>query len=162
MSTQEASNGAGPNSGPKALIQQLMAAAADATAFNSFLLTHLAEEVTGAVSPRYALNKADTIKRFVEAFTFASGGTATLLAVIEEGRSACARVVLTKQKHDLRTTAKIDPRKEVVVEAALWLRMADDGQIIQLNFVADMLTPGGAMGMQMVRPRPPAAELSKN
>jgi hypothetical protein len=38
-----------------------------------------------------------------------------------------------------------------VVEAALWLELGDNGQIVQLNFVADMLTPGGAMGMKMVR-----------
>ena len=156
MSTQGQSNGAGPNSGPKALIQQLMASATNATAFNSFLLTHLAEGAQGAVSPRYSLNKAETIQRFVEAFSFASGGTITLVAVVEEGRSACARVVLTKKKHDLRITPKIDPRKEVVVEAALWLELGDNGQIVQLNFVADMLTPGGAMGMKMVRAASPA------
>ena len=45
-----------------------------------------------------------------------------------------------------------------VVEAALWLELGDNGQIVQLNFVADMLTPGGAMGMKMVRAPRPAME----
>jgi hypothetical protein len=143
---------------PKALLKQLVAAATSGTAFKNFLLTHLAEGVQGAVSPRYGLNKAETIERFTEAFAFASGGTATLVVVIEEGRSACARVVLTKKKHDLRITPKIDPRKEAVVESAIWLEVGEDGQIIQLNFVADMLTPGAAMGMQMIRPLRSAAE----
>jgi hypothetical protein len=158
MSTQQPSAGIGPNSGPKALLKQLVAAAANGTVFKGFLLTHLAEDVEGAVSPRYGLNKPETIKRFAEAFAFAAGGTATLVAVMEEGRSACARVVLTKKKHDLRITPKIDPRKEVVVEAALWLELGEHGQIVQLNFVADMLTPGGAMGMKMVRAPSPAVE----
>jgi hypothetical protein len=155
MSTQQPSAGIGPHSGAKALLKQLVAAATSGAVFKGFLLTHLAEGAKGAVSPRYGLNKPETIKRFAEAFAFAAGGTATLVAVMEEGRTACARVVLTKKKHDLRTTAPIDPRKEVVVEAGLWLELGDDGQIIQLNFVADMLTPGGAMGMKMVKaPRP--------
>ena len=154
MSTQTPST----NTGPKALLKQLVAAATSGTAFKNFLLTHLAEGVQGAVSPRYSLNKPETIQRFVEAFAFASGGTATLVAVVEEGRSACARVVLTKKKHDLRITPPIDPRKEVVVEAAIWLELGEQGQIIQLSFVADMLTPGGAMGMQMVRAARSAVE----
>ena len=158
MSTPQPSAAIGPNSGPKALLKQLVAAATSGTIFKGFLLTHLGEDVQGAVSPRYGLNKPETIKRFAEAFAFAAGGTATLVAVMEEGRSACARVVLTKKKHDLRITPKIDPRKEVVVEAALWLELGDNGQIAQLNFVADMLTPGGAMGMKMVRAPRPAVE----
>jgi hypothetical protein len=148
----------GNAAGPKALLKQLVAAATSGTVFKGFLLSHLADGVQGAVSPRYGLNKPETIRRFAEAFAFASGGTATLVAVIEEGRSACARVVLTKKKHDMRVTPKIDPRKEVVVEAGLWLELGDNGQIVQLNFVADMLTPGAAMGMKMVRVPGPAVE----
>ncbi len=144
--------------GPKARLKQLVAAATSGTVFKGFLLTHLAEGMQGAVAPRYGLNKAETIRRFAEAFAFASGGTATLVAAVEEGRSACARVVLTKKKHDLRITPKIDPRKEVVVEAAIWLDLDEAGQIVQLAFVADMLTPGGAMGMRMVRVPGPEVE----
>ena len=82
MSTQTPS--ANTNTSPKALIKQLVAAATSGTVFNGFLLTHLGEDVQGAVSPRYGLNKPETIKRFAEAFAFAAGGTATLVAVMEE------------------------------------------------------------------------------
>ena len=82
MSTQTPSTNT--NTSPKALIKQLVAAATSGTVFNGFLLTHLGEDVQGAVSPRYGLNKPETIKRFAEAFAFAAGGTATLVAVMEE------------------------------------------------------------------------------
>jgi hypothetical protein len=143
---------------PKALLKQLVAAASSGTAFDSFLHSHLAEDVRGAVAPRYLLNKPETIRRLTEVFAMAAGGNVTMVSGVEEGSSACARVLLTKKKHDLRITPKIDPRKEVVVEAALWLELGEHGQIVQLNFVADMLTPGGAMGMKMVRAPSPAME----
>ena len=63
MSTQQPTAGISPNSGPKALLNQLVPAASSGTIFKGFLLTHLGEDVQGAVSPRYGLNKPETIKR---------------------------------------------------------------------------------------------------
>lgn len=145
---------------PKALLKQLVAAASSGTAFDSFLHSHLAEDVRGAVAPRYLLNKPETIRRLTEVFAMAAGGNVTMVSGVEEGSSACARVLLTKKKHDLRYTQKLNPRAEVVVEAAIWLDSNDVGQITQLHFVADMLTPALAMGMQMVKAPQPETETS--
>lgn len=133
---------------PKALLKQMLGSVTD---LQAFLQTHLSPQVQGAVAPRYLLNKPETQQRFAEAFAFAAGGTLSLLTAVEEGSSACARVLLTKKKHDLRFTQTLDPRKEVVVEASIWLELNDEGQIIQLHFIADMLTPGMVMGMEMAK-----------
>lgn len=156
MSTVTKQNpGADDTSRPKALLKQLVAAASDGTAFQQFLLTHLDDAVQGAVSPRYRLDKAQTIQRFAEVFAMAAGGSATLVSAVAEDSSACGRVVLTKNKHDLRYTQKINVRAEVVVEASIWLEVNAVGNIVQLHFVGDMLTPALAMGRQMVAaPRP--------
>jgi hypothetical protein len=144
------SNGAELSSAPKTLLKQLVDSASNGATFKSFLLTHLDETVQGAVSPRYVLDKAQTIKRFTEVFAMAGGGTATLMTAVSEGASACGRILLTKKKHNLQYTQKINARAEVVVEASIWLEVNSAGKIVQLHFVGDMLTPALAMGMQMV------------
>ena len=135
---------------PKALLKQLVDAASSGSAFDTFLRTHLDEALQGAVSPRYRLDKTQTIRRFTEVFAMAAGGTATIVTAVAEGSSACARVLLTKKKHDLRHTQKLNPRAEVVVEASIWLEVNAAGKIVQLHFVGDMLTPAMAMGRKMV------------
>jgi hypothetical protein len=155
MSTQGPPADIGTTSSPKALIRQLVAAASSGSPYEAFMLTHLAESVQGAVSPRYLLNKAQTIQRFAELFAMTAGGTVALVTAAEEGRSACARVVLTQKKHNLKYTQKLNPLAEVVVDVSLWLEINDAGQIVQLHLVGDMLTPGLAQGMKMVKaPRP--------
>ena len=143
-------NDAEVSSVPKTLLKQLVDAASNGTTFQNFLLTHLDDAVQGAVSPRYRLDKPQTIKRFTEVFAMAAGGTATLVTAVAEGSSACGRVLLTKKKHNLLYAQKVDVRAEVVVEASIWLEVNSAGEIVQLHFVGDMLTPALAMGMQMV------------
>jgi hypothetical protein len=144
------SNGAELSSVPKTLLKQLVDSASNGATFKNFLDTHLDEAVQGAVSPRYVLDKTQTIKRFTEVFAMAAGGTATLVTAVSEGSSACGRILLTKKKHNLQYTQKINVRAEVVVEASIWLEVNPAGKIVQLHFVGDMLTPALAMGMQMV------------
>jgi hypothetical protein len=144
------SNGAGQSSIPKTLLKQLVDAGSHGTTFQNFLLKHLDDAVQGAVSPRYLLDKPQTIKRFTEVFAMAAGGTATLVTAAAEGSSACGRILLTKKKHNLLYTQNINVRAEVVVEASIWLEVNSAGKIVQLHFVGDMLTPALAMGMQMV------------
>ena len=136
---------------PKALLKQLVAAASSGTAFDSFLHNHLAEDVRGSVAPRYLLSKPETVRRLTEVFAMAAGGTVTMVTAVEEGHSACARVLLTKQKHNLKHTQTLNPQAEVVIEASIWLDTDDVGHITQIHFVADMLTPALAMGMQMIK-----------
>ena len=139
----------------KTLLKQMLQAASSATIFKGFLATHLAAEVEGTVVPRYRLSKPETIKRFAEAFGFASGGTMSLLTAVEDGRTACGRVLLTQKKHDLKYTQNLDPKAEVVIEATIWLELNELGQIVHLHFMADMLTPGMALGRKMVKaPKP--------
>lgn len=159
MSTAiDTSSAGGTPASPKALLKQMVAAASSGAGFKGFLQTHLAEDVRGAVAPRYLLGKPETIQRVAEIFAMAAGGTVTMVTAVEEGSSACARVVLTKKKHDLRYTQKLNPRAEVMVEASIWLDVDAAGRITQLHLVADMLTPALAMGMQMVKTRRPESE----
>ena len=132
----------------KALLKQMLNEVAN---LQGFLQTHLAPDMQGAVAPRFSLNKAETIQRLTEVFAFASGGTLSLLTAVEEGGSACGRVLLTKKKHNLHYTQSLDPKAEVVVEATIWMDLNDQGQITRLQCLGDMLTPGLAMGMVMVR-----------
>ena len=145
-------------SSAKALLTQMLKAASSASIFKGFLATHMAAEVEGTVVPRYRLSKPETIKRFAEAFGFASGGTVSLLTAVEDGRTACGRVLLTQRKHDLKSMPHLDPRAELVVEATIWLELDERGLITHLHFVADMLTPGMALGRQMVKAPKPTAE----
>lgn len=141
---------------PKEMLRQLMHAAANGAAFKAFLQSHLAEDALGAVAPRYQLDKAQTIERFSEIFAMAAGGSATMLANMEEGVSACCRILLTSRKHDIRTLKSLNTGSEQVFEAALWVDLKPDGRIARLNLVGDALTPGLSMGRQMVRAQPVA------
>jgi hypothetical protein len=158
ISTQGPPAQMGTTSSPKASIRQLVAAASGGTSYEAFMLTHLAEGVQGTVSPRYLLNKAETIQRFAEVFAMTAGGTVSLVTAVEEGSAACARVVLLQKKHNLKYTQNLNPLAEVVVDVSLWLEINEAGQIVQLHLVGDMLTPGMARGMKMVRAPSPAVE----
>ena len=141
---------------PKELLRQLMHAATNGAAFKAFLQSHLADDALGAVAPRYQLNKAQTIERFSEFFAMAAGGSATMLANMEEGASACCRILLTSHKHDIRTVKSLNTGSEQVFEGALWVDLKPDGRIARLNMVGDALTPGLSLGRQMVRAQPGA------
>ena len=139
---------------PKELLRQLMLSATNGVAFKAFLQSHLADDALGAVAPRYQLNKAQTIERMSEFFAMAAGGSATMLANMEEGASACCRILLSSHRHDIRTVKSFNTGSEQVFEGALWVHLKPDGRIASLNLVGDALTPRLSMGLQMVRPRP--------
>ena len=137
---------------PKELLRQLMHAAANGATFKAFLQSHLSDGAVGVVAPRYQLDKAQTIERLTEFFAMATGGTAAMLANMEEGLSGCCRILLTSRKHDIRTLKSLNTRSEQVFEGALWVRLKPDGWITSLSLVGDALTPGISMGWQMARP----------
>jgi len=139
---------------PKELLRQLMHAAANGAAFKAFLQSHLAEDALGSVAPLYQLDKTQTIARLTEFFTMAAGGSATMLANMEEGDSACCRILLSSHKHDIRTVKSLNTDSELVFEGALWVQLKPDGRITRLDLVGDALTPGLSMGLQMVRAQP--------
>ena len=141
---------------PKEMLRQLMHAALNGVAFKAFLQSHLADDALGAVAPRYRLNKAQTIVRFSEFFAMANGGSATMLANMEEGASACCRILLTSNKHDIRTIKSLNTGSGMVFEGALWVDLKPNGRIARLNLVGDALTPGLSLGRQMVRIQPGA------
>jgi hypothetical protein len=141
---------------PKELLRQLMLSATNGVAFKAFLQSHLADDALGAVAPRYQLNKAQTIERMSEFFAMAAGGSATMLANMEEGASACCRILLSSHRHDIRTVKSFNTGSEQVFEGALWMDLKPDGRIARLNLVGDALTPGLSMGRQMVRAQPVA------
>lgn len=141
---------------PKELLRQLMLSATNGVAFKAFLQSHLADDALGAVAPRYQLNKAQTIERMSEFFAMAAGGSATMLANMEEGASACCRILLSSHRHDIRTVKSLNTGSEQVFEGALWMDLKPDGRIARLNLVGDALTPGLSMGRQMVRAQPVA------
>ena len=136
---------------PKELLRQLMHAVTNGAAFRAFLQSHLVEDALGAVAPRYELNKAQTIKRLTEIFAMAAGGSASMLSNIEEGASACCRILLTSRKHDIKTLESLDTGAEQVFEGVIWVDVTPDGKIARLNLVGDALTPALSMGRQMVR-----------
>lgn len=136
---------------PKELLRQLMHNAANGSAFKEFLQHHLADDALGAVAPRYQLDKAQTIERLSEFFAMAAGGSATMLTNMEEGASACCRILLTSHKHDIRTVKHLNTGSEQVFEGTLWVDLKPDGRIARLNLVGDALTVGLSMGRQMVR-----------
>jgi hypothetical protein len=139
---------------PKEMLRQLMHAAANGAAFKAFLQSHLAEDALGSVAPLYQLDKAQTIVRLTEFFAMAGGGSATMLANMEEGDSACCRILLSSHRHDIRTVKSFNTGSELVFEGALWVHLNPDGRITSLNLVGDALTPGLSMGLQMVRTQP--------
>ena len=141
---------------PKELLRQLMLSATNGVAFKAFLQSHLADDALGAVAPRYQLIKAQTIERMSEFFAMAAGGSATMLANMEEGASACCRILLSSHRHDIRTVKSFNTGSEQVFEGALWMDLKPDGRIARLNLVGDALTPGLSMGRQMVRAQPVA------
>lgn len=141
---------------PKEVLRQLMHAATDGAAFEAFLQSHLADDALGAVAPRYELSKAETIQRLGEVFAMAAGGSATMLSNMQEGASACCRILLTSHKHDIRTLKSLNTGSGLVFEGALWVDQKPDGRIGRLNLVGDALTAGLAMGRQMVRAKPQA------
>lgn len=141
---------------PEELLRQLMHAATNGAAFKAFLQSHLADDALGAVAPRYQLDKAQTIARFCEFFAMTAGGSATMLANMEEGASGCCRILLTSNQHDIRTVKSLNTASEQVFEGALWVDLKPDGRIARLNLVADSLAPGLSMGLQMVRAQPGA------
>lgn len=141
---------------PKVLLQQLMHAATSGSAFKEFLQCHLADDALGVVAPRYELNKAQTIKHLSDFFAMAAGGSATMLSNVEEGNSACCRILLTSHKHDIRTVKSLNTGSEQVFEGALWVDLKPDGKIARLHLVGDALTVGLSLGRQMVRAQPDA------
>lgn len=145
-------------SSAKDLLQQMLRATENAASFQDFLGAHLAQDLQGAVAPHQGLSKPETIQRLTEVFALASGGQISLLAAVDEGRLACGSLLLTGKKHDLQYTQLLDPEAEVVVEASIWLELNDLGQIVHLDFIGDMLTPGLAQGMKMVKTPKPVAE----
>lgn len=155
---QEAATTIHTGASPRELLKQLVTAASIGTTYMDFMQTHLAEGLQGTVAPNYTLNKSQTIRRFAEVFAMAAGGTVTIGSAIEEGGAACARVVLLQKKHNLKYTQNLNPLAEVVVDVSLWLEINEAGQIVQLHLVGDMLTPGMARGMKMVRAPGPAVE----
>lgn len=136
---------------PKQLLQQLMHAATNGSAFKEFLQNHLADDALGAVAPRYQLDKAQTIERLSDFFAMAAGGSATMLSNVEEGASACCRILLTSHKHDIRTVKSLNAGSEQVFEGAIWIDLKPDGRIARLNLVGDALSVGLSMGRQMIR-----------
>jgi len=137
--------------GPKELLSQLMHAVTNCSAFKEFLQHHLADDALGVVAPRYELDKSQTIERLSEFFALAAGGSATMLANMEEGASACCRILLTSHKHDIRTTKSLNTGSGQVFEGTLWVDLKPDGKIARLNLVGDALTVGLSLGWQMVR-----------
>ena len=133
------------------MLQRMLDASDSAVRFRDFLSTHLAQDVQGQVGPHQALDKAETIRRLIEIFAMASGGQISVLAAADEGRVACVSVLLTGNKHDLPYTQWLDPKTEIIVEASIWLALNDSGQIAQLDLLGDMLSPGMAKGMKMVK-----------
>ena len=132
------------------LITQLVQAASDETRLKRFLLANLAEAAVCSLAPRYDLDKTQAIQRISEIFAMASGGSVTLLASRQDGSSACGRLFLTKNKHDLKQTRTLNPRGEPMLELSIWIDQDYKGQIEQLAMIGDMLTPSLAMGFQMV------------
>ncbi len=142
----------------KEMVKQFMHSLSNGVAFQSFLNTHLAADVKATVVPRYMLDKAQTIKRLGELVAITAGGSASLITVVEEGESACARILLTQHKHDLLKEKTLDRRQERIFEGTLWLELNERGQISQLHVLGDVLTPAMVMGMKMVpAPQTPKA-----
>lgn len=155
---QEAATAIHTDASPRELLKQLVTAASSGTPYMDFMRTHLAEGLQGTVAPNYTLSKSQTIRRIAEVFAMAAGGTVTIGSAIEEGGAACARVLLLQKKHNLKYTQKLNPLAEVVVDVSIWLEINDSDQIVQLLLVGDMLTPGLARGMKMVKAPKPAVE----
>lgn len=138
----------------KQCLQELFGALSDARGFYEFLNTHLADDVVGAVAPRYRLGKQDLLRSLVQFMAMASGGSFSQLGLVEEGASACARVLLSPKKIDVSKPGSINLQKVPVFEWAVWLELNAQGQIKQLSLVGDGLTPAMAMGRQMAQPKP--------
>lgn len=136
---------------PKRLLQDLVRAATDRSRLQAFLAQHLADDVKGAVAPRYDLAKPDLIKALTDFISMAARGSISLLDVVEEGTSGSCRILLTARKHDLRQPMRLNAQKDPFFEGAFWLDLDPQGQIKQLTLVGDALTLGMAMGRQMVR-----------
>lgn len=135
----------------KEVLRQLMHAASNGATFKSFLQSHLAEDAKGTVAPRYNLNKSQIIQRLSEIFAMVTGGSASMLSNVEEGAMACCRILLTSSKYDLKTLKSLNTGSERVFEGTIWMNLKPDGQIARLDLIGDALTPGLAMGWQMVR-----------
>jgi len=140
------------------MVKQFMHSLSNGEKFQSFLKTHLASDVKATVVPRYMLDKAQAIKRLGELVAITAGGSASLITVVVEGGSACARILLTQHKHDLLKEKVLDRRQERIFEGTLWLELNEQGQIAQLHVLGDVLTPAMVMGMKMVpTPKTPKA-----
>lgn len=140
-----------PTVSARQTLHDLLASLSSAPAFHAFLTTRLAEDVTGTVAPRYRLGKADLTRTLVEFMAMASGGSIHQLSVVEEGASACARVLLSPQKLDL-AGGRIDLQTVPVFEWSFWLDLDPQGRITQLSLVGDGLTPAMAMGRRLEGP----------
>ena len=143
--------------GAKEMVKQFMHSLSNGEVFKAFLKTHLAPDVKATVVPRYMLDKEQAIKRVGELVAITAGGSASLITVVEEGTSACARILLTQHKHDLLKEKTLDRRQERIFEGTLWLEVNGQGQISQFHVLGDVLTPAMVMGMKMV-PDPKAAK----
>ena len=138
---------------PKQTLRDLLASLASAKGFQDFLNARLAADVQGVVAPRYRLAKPELIRSLIDFMAMASGGSVSQLSVVEEGRSACARVLLSPRKLDLAGGGTIDLQSVPVFEWSVWLDLDDSGKIKQLNLVGDGLTPAMAMGRRLATPK---------
>jgi hypothetical protein len=135
--------------GAKEMVKQFMHSLSNGEVFKA--------DVKATVVPRYMLDKEQAIKRVGELVAITAGGSASLITVVEEGTSACARILLTQHKHDLLKEKTLDRRQERIFEGTLWLEVNGQGQISQFHVLGDVLTPAMVMGMKMV-PAPKAAK----
>lgn len=138
---------------PKQAMHDLLASLSSARHFQAFLTTRLADDVVGAVAPRYRLAKKELIASVIDFMAMASGGSINQLSVVEEGTSACARVLLSPRKLDLSGGGKINLQTVPVFEWSFWLDLDAKGRIKQLTLVGDGLTPAMAMGRQLAIPK---------
>lgn len=141
---------------PKNLLLELMQSASDGATLMTFLQSHLADDALGNVSPRYRLNKAQTIRRVYQLFAMISGGSVNILSNIEEGDFACCRILLTSNTKDIRDVKSVDVRLEHVFNGAIWIRLKPNGQIRSFNVLGDTLALGLSMGRRMVQGKSPA------
>jgi hypothetical protein len=138
---------------PKQALRELLASLSSAKGFQDFLSARLADDVQGVVAPRYRLGKPELIRSLIDFMAMASGGSVSQLSVLEEGRSACARVLLSPRKLDLTGGGTIDLQSVPVFEWSVWLELHDSGLIKQLTLVGDGLTPAMAMGRRLAKPK---------
>ena len=133
------------------LIEQLVKAPARLGGLESFLQANLAEDVQGTVGHKHGLDKAQTTEHLRVIWAMVSGGESRELDAIGEGRSACARLLLTQHRHDPAVSQRVHVRSEVVIEAALWIDLNADGKIQKLHLMGDLLTPAMVLGLRLAR-----------